>query len=303
MDAGPGEGGVEVGAGGGVLRQPDVADAREVGGGEAGPAGEGVVGADGQHPGQFHDRALLDAPDRGADGDPGEVEVAGGEGVEAAAAGVLGLELQAHPGVAAAEGDDGFGHEVPHGRRAGRDAHGAAPAPYEVRHAPQGAVEAGDAVGGRRPDDPAGLGGHDAAGVALQEAGAGLLLQAADVLADGGLGAAEVAGDGAEAASAADGHEHAEVVEGHGPQDIPWVWGANRRIDLGVGVDHDRCRARAATRSAPRPGVRNPGRGAVGCRPTTPTVRRVCRASARRGVGISGRARRTSVPRPAGRSG
>lgn len=259
MDAVLGEGGVEVGAGGGVLRQPDVADAGEVGGGEVGPAGEGVVGADREHPGQFHDGALLDAPDGGSDGDPGEVEVTGGQGVEAAAAGVLGLELQAHPGVAAAEGDDGLGHEVPHGRRAGGDAHGAAPAPYEVLHAAQGAVEAGEAVGGGRLDDPAGLGGHDAACVALQEAGAGLLLQATDVLADGGLGAAEVACDGAEAAGAADGHEHAEVVEGHETQDIPWMWGVNRRIDLGFGVDQDRCRARAATRPRLRHGVRTPG--------------------------------------------
>ncbi len=251
MDAGLGEGGVEVGTGGGVLRQPDVADTGEVGGGERGPAGEGVVGADREDPGQFHDGALLDAADGGADGDPGEVEVAGGERVEAAPAGVLGLELQAHRGVAAAEGDDGLGHEVPHGRRAGGDAHRPAPAPYEVLHAAQRAVEAGDAVCGGRPEDAAGLGGHDAAGVPLQEAGAGLLLQAADVLADGGLGAAEVARDGAEAAGAADGHEHAKVVEGHEPQGIPWIRGANRRIDWGVGVDHDRCRARAATRPPP----------------------------------------------------
>ncbi len=259
MDAGLGEGGVEVGPGGGVLREPDVADVGEVGGGEAGTAGEGVVGADREHPGQFHDRALLDAPYGGADGDPGEVEVACGEGVEAAAAGVLGLELQAHPGVAAAEGDDRLGHEVPDGRRTGGDAHGAAPAPYEVRHAAQGAVQAGDAVGGGRLNDTAGLGRHDAAGVALQEAGAGLLLQAADVLADGGLGAAEVACDGAEAAGAADGHEHAEIVEGHETQDIPWVWRANRRIDLGFAVNQDRCRARAATRPRLRHGVRTPG--------------------------------------------
>lgn len=293
MDAGLGEGGVEVGAGGGVLRQPDVADAGEVGGGEAGPAGEGVVGADREHPGQFHDGALLDAPHGGADGDPGEVEVAGGEGVEAAAAGVLGLELQAHRGVAAAEGDDGLGHEVPHGRGTGGDAHGAAPAPYEVLHAAQGAVEAGDAVGGRRQDDAAGLGGYDAAGVALQEAGAGLLLQAADVLADGGLGAAEVACDGAEAAGAADGHEHAEVVEGHETQAIPWMWGVNRRIDLGVGVDHDRYRARAATRPRLRHGIRTRG-GRQGRVPTQP-------GRARRRVGISGRERRTPVPRPPGR--
>lgn len=95
----------------------------EVGGIDARAGGEGVVGADREHPGQFHDRALFDAADRSADGDPGEVEVVGGECVEAAAAGVLGLELQAHPGVEAAEGDDGVGHEVPHGRRAGGDAH------------------------------------------------------------------------------------------------------------------------------------------------------------------------------------
>ncbi len=223
MDARLGEGAVEVGAGGGVLRKPDVTDAGEVGGIDARAGGEGVVGADREHPRQFHDRALFDAADRSADGDPGEVEVVGGECVEAAAAGVLGLELQAHPGVEAAEGDDGLGHEVPHGRRAGGDAHRAASAPYEVVHPAQGSVETGDAVRRGRLEDAARLGGDDTAGVALQEARAGLLLQAADVLADGRLGAAEVAGDGAEAAGTADGHEHAEIVEGHETQGIAWV--------------------------------------------------------------------------------
>ncbi len=198
-----------------------MADAGEVGGVDAGAGGEGVVRADGEYPGQFHDGPQLDAADRAADGDPGEVEVVGGEGVEAAAAGVLGLELQAHLGVAAAEGDDGLGHEVPHGRRAGGDADRAA-SPDEVVHAAQGPVESGDAVGGGRLEDAAGLGGDDATGVPLQEARAGLLLQAADVLADGRLGAAEVAGHGAEAAGAADGHEHTEIIEGHEPQGIAW---------------------------------------------------------------------------------
>ncbi|GAA2649724.1 hypothetical protein GCM10010425_72280 [Streptomyces spororaveus] len=260
-----------MGAGGGVLGQPDVTDAGEVGGVDAGAAGEGVVGADGEYPGQLHDGAQLDAADRGADGDPGEVEVVGGEGVEAAAAGVLGLELQAHLGVAAAEGDDGFGHEVPHRRRSRGDADGAAAAPDEVVEAAQGAVESGDALGGGRPEDAAGLGGYDATGVALQEAGAGPLLQSADVLADGRLGAAEIAGHGAEAAGAADGHEHTKIIEGHEIQGIAWMQRANRRIDLGFGWDQDRCRARAATRPRPRHGVRNPGTGRDGCRPTRPT--------------------------------
>lgn len=259
-----------MGAGGGVLGEPDVPDADEVGGVEAGPGGEGVVGADGEYPGQSHDGALLDAADRAADGDPGEVEVVGGEGVEAAAAGVLGLELQADLGVAAAEGDDGLGHEVPHRRRTGGDADGAAAAPDEVVHAAQGAVESGDAVGGGCLEDAASLGGYDATGVALQEAGAGLLLQAADVLADGRLGAAEVAGDGAETAGAADGHEHTKIIKGHEIQGIAWGWGVNRRIDLGFGWDQDRCRARAATRPRLCPGVRNPGAGGAGCRPTRP---------------------------------
>lgn len=211
-----------MGAGGGVLGQTDVPDADEVGEVDVGPGGEGVVRADGEHPGQSHDGAQLDAADRAADGDPGEVEVVGGEGVEAAAAGVLGLELQAHLGVAAAEGDDGLGHEVPHGRRSGGDADRAATAADEVVHATQGPVEAGDAVGGGRLEDAAGLGGYDATGVPLQEAGAGLLLQTADVLADGRLGAAEVACHGTEAAGAADGHEHTKVIEGHATQDIAW---------------------------------------------------------------------------------
>lgn len=211
-----------MGAGGGVLGQPDVPDAGEVGGVEVGVAGEGVVDSDGEHPGQLHDGAQLDAADRAADGDPGEVEVGGGEGVEAAAAGVLGLELQAHLGVAAAEGDDGLGHEVPHRRRSGGDADRATTSADEVVDAAQGTVESGDAVGGGRLEDAAGLGGHDATGVALQESGAGLLLQAADVLADGRLGAAEVACHRAEAAGAADGHEHTKIIEGHETQGISW---------------------------------------------------------------------------------
>lgn len=212
-----------MGAGGGILGQPDVPDAGEVGGVDTGAGGEGVVRADGEHPGQFHDGPQLDAADRAADGDPGEVEGAGGEGVEAAAAGVLGLELQAHLGVASAEGDDGLGHEVPHRRRSRGDADRAATAVDEVVDAAQGAVESGDAVGGGRLEDAAGLGGHDATGVALQEAGAGLLLQAADVLADGRLGAAEVACHGAEAAGAADGNEHTKIIESHETQGIAWI--------------------------------------------------------------------------------
>lgn len=195
-----------------------MADAGQVGGVDAVPGGEGVVGADGEHPGQLHDGALLDAAHGTADGDPGEVQVVGGEGVEAAAAGVLGLELQADAGVAAAEVHDRLGHEVPYGRRPGGDAHGAGVPAHELVEAAQRPVEAGDAVGCGRLQDAAGLGGDDAAGVALQQAGAGLLLQPADVLADGGLGAAEVAGDGAEAARPADGHEDAEVVESHEPK-------------------------------------------------------------------------------------
>lgn len=247
-----------------------MADAGEVGGVDAGAGGEGVVRADGEYPGQLHDGAQLDAADRAADGDPGEVEGVGGEGVEAVADGVLGLELQAHPGVAAAEGDDGLGHEVPHRRPAGGDADRAATAPDEVLHAAQGAVESGDAVGGGRLEDAAGRGGQNAAGMAFQEARAGLLLQAADVLADGRLGAAEVAGHCAEAARPADGHEHTEIIKGHKTQGIAWRLRANWRIDLGFGWDQDRCRARAATCPCPRHGVRNPGAGGAGCRPTRP---------------------------------
>ncbi len=193
-----------------------MADAGEVGGFDPVPGGEGVVGADRQHPGQLHDGALLDAAHGLADGDPGEIQVVGGEGVEAAAAGVLGLELQADAGVAAAEVHDRLGHEVPYGRRPGGDAHRAGDPADELVQAAQRPVETGDPVGGGRLEDTAGLGGDDAAGMALQQPGAGLLLQPADVLADGRLRAAEVAGDGAEAARPADGHEDAEIVESHG---------------------------------------------------------------------------------------
>ncbi len=215
------EGGVEVGAGRGVLREPDVADAGQVGRLDPGPVGEGIVGTDREHPGQLHHRALFDAAHGPADGDPGEVQVVGGERVEAAAAGVLGLELQADLGVAAPEVDDGLGHEVPYGRRARGDAHRPGVPADEVVEAAQGAVEPGDAVGGGRLEDAPGLGGDDAAGVPLQQIGAGLLLEPADVLTDGRLGAAEVAGDGAEAAGPADGHEDAEIVESHGFQATP----------------------------------------------------------------------------------
>lgn len=123
--------------------------------------------------------------------------------------------------MAAPEGDDRLGHEVPHGGGPGGDADRAAVAPYQVVEPAQGSVEPGDAVGGGRPEDQTGPGGRHPARMALQERGAGLLLQTADVLADGGLGAAEVAGDGTEAAGPADGDEDAEIIEGHNPQDIP----------------------------------------------------------------------------------
>lgn len=118
--------------------------------------------------------------------------------------------------MAAAEADDRLGHEVADGRRPRGDADRSGVPAYEVVQAAQRPVEAGDAVGGGRLEDPAGLGGEGAAGVAGEQGRADLLLQAADVLADGGLGAAEVAGDGAEAAGPADGHEDTEVVESHG---------------------------------------------------------------------------------------
>ncbi|GHE27998.1 hypothetical protein GCM10017778_07570 [Streptomyces vinaceus] len=220
-DAGFREGGVEVGAGGGVLREPDVADAGEVGRLDAGPDGKRVVGADGEHPGQLHHRALLDPAHGPADGDPGEVQVVGGEGVEAAAAGILGLELQADPRVAAPEADDGLGHEVPYGRGARGDAYRSAVPADEFVEAAQGAVEPGDAVRGGRLEDAPGLGGEHAAGVPLQQLRARLLFEAADVLADRGLRTAEIAGDGAEAAGPADGDEDAEIVEGHGRQATP----------------------------------------------------------------------------------
>ena len=82
--------------------------------------GQGVVAVDGQHPGKLDDGALLDALHRCAEADPGQVEAARDEGVEAAAAGVRGLEFQAHLGVAPAEGHDRVGHEVPHRGGAGR---------------------------------------------------------------------------------------------------------------------------------------------------------------------------------------
>lgn len=211
-----------MGAGAGVLGQPDVADGGEVGGLQAGAGGEGVVGADREDPGQAHDGPLLDAAHGAADGDPGEVETVRGKGFETAAAGVLGLELQAHAGVFAAEGDDGLGHEVPDGGGAGGDADRSAAAPYEGVEPTQRTVEPRDAVGGGLLEDPAGFGGRDAARVAGQEHRAGLLLQAADVLTDGGLGAAEFAGDGTEAAGPAHGDEHTEIIKGHNPQDIAW---------------------------------------------------------------------------------
>lgn len=212
-----------MGAGSGVLGQPDVADGREVGRFEAGADGERVVGADREDPGQPHDGALLDAAHGVSDGDPGEVEVVRGKGVEAAAAGVLGLELQAHAGVLAAEGDDGLGHEVAHGGGAGGDAHRTATAPHQGVEPAQGPVESADAVGGGGLKDPPCLGGYDAPRVALQERGPGLLLQTADVLTDGGLRTSEVAGNGTETAGPADGDEDSEIIEGHHTQGIPWV--------------------------------------------------------------------------------
>ncbi|GGN25772.1 hypothetical protein GCM10011578_059950 [Streptomyces fuscichromogenes] len=62
------------------------------------------------------------------------------------------------------------------------------------------------------------MGGYDAPRLALQEAHAGLPFQPLHVLADRGLGAGQLAGDGAEAARPAHGHEDAQVVQSHGPK-------------------------------------------------------------------------------------
>ncbi len=233
----PGERLVELPAGGGVGRQPHQAEVGEVGDADALPSRQRVALPDREHPGQVDRGPLLDAADRLADGDPRQVEVAGQQRVEAAAAGGLGLELQADAGVAAAEVDDRVGHEVPHGGAAGGHPDRAALPVDQVPQAAQGQVQAGQTVGGRVPQDAPGGGGHHPARLALQQADTGLLLQPLHVLAHRGLGAAQLAGHRAERSGPAHRHEHPQVVKSHerhasNPQAGTGTWEANPRIDL-----------------------------------------------------------------------
>ncbi len=257
-----------MGAGGGVGRQSHEADAAcQVGGVDAWPGRERIVAAYGEHPRQIDDGALLDAAHRAAHRDPGQVEVAGQQGVEAAAAGGLGLELQAHLRVAAPEGDDRLGHEVPDRRSAGRDAHGTAFAVHEVSQAAQRTIETGDPLGGGIAQDAPRRRGNDPARLALQQAQARLPLQALDVLAHRGLCTGQVTGHGTEASRPAHGHEHTQVIERHNTQATPGICEAIPRIDWGTEVPEDRCRAQAATRTGPSHGS-GPAKAACGCRPT-----------------------------------
>jgi hypothetical protein len=251
VDAPFGEGGVEPGARGGVLGQPDVADAREVPRFDSAPGGERVVHVDGEHPGQVDHRALLDSAHGSADGDPRQVQVVCRERVEATAAGVLRLEFQADLGMPVPELDDRRRHEVTDGRGAGGDAYRATVAMDEVREASQCGVEAGDAVGRGCLQEPAGPGGHDAARLPLHQVGPDLPLEPSHMLADGGLGAGQFPGDGAEAAGAAYGDEDAQIIESHqGAKVFLGLLQANPRIDWGVGTREDLRGSRAATWTA-----------------------------------------------------
>ncbi len=85
----------------------------------------------------------------------------------------------------------------------------------QVAEPAHGQVQAVDALGRGGLQYAAGLGRDDAARLAFDQGHAGLPFQPFDVLADGGLGAAEVAGDRAEAARPAHGYEHAKIFESH----------------------------------------------------------------------------------------
>lgn len=206
---------VEAHTGGGVLRQPDVPDTRQLLGLDPLPAGERVIGAYGEHPGQPDHRMLLDARYRRADGDPGQLGASVRDDLETAAAGTLGPELQVDVRVVGAEGDDRLGHEVPDGRGAGGHPDRAAVARAQIGQPVQRQIQSADAVRRRAVQDPARLGRCHPARPAFQQPAARLPFEALDALAHGRLGAAEIAGDGTEAARLAHGHEDAQIIEGH----------------------------------------------------------------------------------------
>lgn len=211
-------GGGEMGVRGGVLRQSDEPHPVQFAALHPLPSGELVIGAHGEHPGQFRHGPLLDAAYGGPEGHPRQVEVPErvGQRVTASGARPHGLELQAHVRVGAPEVDDALRHEVPHGRAAGRDPYDTAVAAHQIGQAAQCEVQPGDAVGRRFLEHPPGPGGHDPAGLPLHQPDADLPLQPPHVLAHRRLGAAQLTGHRAEAPGPADGDEDTEIVEGHG---------------------------------------------------------------------------------------
>lgn len=206
---------VEAHTGRGVLREPDVPDTGQLLGLDPLPVGERVVGAYGEHPRQADHRMLLDAGDRRAEGDPGQLRIAVRDGLEAAAAGTLGPELQVDVRMAGAEGDHRLGHEVPDGCGAGGHPDRAAVVSAQIGQPAQRQIQAADAVRRRAVQDQARLGRCHTARPALQQIDARLPFEAFDALADGRLGAAEIAGDGAEAARLAYGDEGTQIIDGH----------------------------------------------------------------------------------------
>jgi len=160
----------------------------------------------------------VDAGLRLAEGDPGQVHPPDAQKLDALRGGVGRAELQGDVRVPAAEGDERFGHEMPHRDAAGGDADRAAMAVAELAQAAERGVEGGDAAKRRLVKDPPGRRRGYAAGLALDQSQAGFAFEALDVLADRRLGAGQASSDRAQVARLVHRDEHAQVIERHIPK-------------------------------------------------------------------------------------
>ncbi|MBW8703782.1 hypothetical protein MBT84_29725 [Streptomyces sp. MBT84] len=159
-----------------------------------------------------------------------------------------------------AELGHGGRHEVPHGDTAGGYPYDAAVAPGDLRQSAQREIEAGHPLLGRLPEHTSGARRHDSARLPLHEADPHLALQPPYVLTDGGLGAPQLPGRGAEASGPADGDEDTQIIEGHGhqgsrpadstagrlpPGQTAWVLASSSRISAVVPVSPRRGKIRS----------------------------------------------------------
>ena len=115
-----------------------------------------------------------------------------------------GLERELDRGVSLTEAGDRLGHDRRAGARERREPQAPAPQPGDRLELGLGVGQPGEDRVGVLDERTARVGEPDAAGVALDEPGAGLAFERGDLLRDGGLGVGERIGGGGERAAGGD---------------------------------------------------------------------------------------------------